>query len=100
MGGELVEALNDVALRVCPISERDAIDMIAQVRGSALLNGFRGRPRADVDALAETLVSVSHMAAQMEGTLSELEINPLAVLPEGQGVSALDALATLRGNSR
>ncbi len=100
MGGELVEIMDDAALRVCPITELDAMEMIDQVRGSALLNGFRGRPRADVGALAETLVSVSHMAAQLEGTLSELEINPLAVLPEGKGVYALDALATLWGKSR
>ena len=96
MGGVLVEVMRDVALRVCPISRLDAEEMVAQVRGSRLLTGFRGRPKADVDALVDTLVSVSDLAVHLEGTIEELDINPLAVLPEGQGVKALDALVTLR----
>ena len=92
-GGVMVEVYNDVALRQCPITRSDAIEMIDQVKGSTLLRGFRGSRPADVDALADVLVQVSQMAAQLEGTLSELDINPLMVLPEGQGVKAADALA-------
>ena len=66
--------------------------MIGEVAGSRLLQGFRGSPKADLDALADTLVKVSHMAASLEGAIAELDINPLTVLPEGQGVKALDAL--------
>ena len=69
--------------------------MIAQVRGSQLLRGFRGSPKSDIDALADILVRVSELAVHLEGTIAELDINPLAVLPEGQGVKALDALVTL-----
>ena len=51
---------------------------------------------ADIDALADTLVQVSHLALHLEGRLAELDINPLMVLPEGQGVKAVDALVVLR----
>ena len=96
MGGILVEVMRDVALRVCPISRLDAKEMVDQVRGSRLLHGFRGQPKSDVDALVDTLVRVSDLAVHLDGIIDELDINPLAVLPEGQGVLALDALATLK----
>jgi acetyltransferase len=71
--------------------------MIAEVKGARLLRGFRGRPAADLDALEDTLVRVSHLAMHIEGHLAELDINPLMVLPSGQGVKAADALVVLRG---
>ena len=92
-GGVMVEVYNDVALRQCPITRWEALDMINQVKGVKLLQGFRGAPVADVDALADTLVQVSHLAVNLEGQLSELDINPLMVLPKGKGVKAADALA-------
>lgn len=91
-GGVLVEVYNDVALRLCPITRDDALEMIGEVKGARLLRGFRGAPAADIDALAEALVQVSQMAAQLEGSLAELDINPLVALPAGQGVKAVDAL--------
>ena len=91
-GGVLAEVYNDVALRLCPISLSQAKEMIAEVKGSALLHGFRGSPAADVDALLNTLVRVSHLAVNLEGKLAEMDINPLMVLPAGQGVKAADAL--------
>lgn len=96
-GGVMVEVYNDVALRLCPITRDDALEMIDEVKGAALLHGFRGAPAADVGALADTLVRVSQMAAQLEGSLGELDINPLMVLPAGQGVKAADALAVGAG---
>ena len=96
MGGILVELMRDVALRVCPISRLDAEEMVAQVRGSRLLHGFRGQPKGDLDALVDTLVKVSDLAVHLDGVIEELDINPLAVLPEGSGVKALDALVTLK----
>jgi hypothetical protein len=71
--------------------------MIAEVKGARLLRGFRGRPAADFAALADTLVHVSYLAMHMEGHLAELDINPLMVLPAGQGVKAVDFLVVLRG---
>jgi len=96
-GGVMVEVYNDVALRRCPITRLEAQAMIGEVKGAQLLRGFRGRPVADVAALEDTLVRVSHLAIHMEGHLAELDINPLMVLPMGQGVKAVDALVVLGG---
>ena len=96
-GGVMVEVYNDVALRRCPITRSEAQAMIAEVKGARLLQGFRGRPAADLAALADTLVRVSYLAMHLEGHLAELDINPLMVLPSGQGVKAVDALVVFRG---
>ncbi len=96
-GGVMVEVYKDVAMRHCPITPTEARDMIAEVKGAKLLQGFRGKPACDIDALAQVLVNVSHMAAQLEGTLAELDINPILVMPQGQGDKAVDALAALKG---
>jgi acetyltransferase len=96
-GGVMVEVYDDVALRRCPITRAEARAMIAEVKGARLLQGFRGRPAADLAALADTLVRVSYLAMHLEGHLAELDINPLMVLPSGQGVKAVDALVVLRG---
>ncbi len=96
-GGVMVEVYNDVALRHCPITRSEALEMIDEVKGARLLRGFRGKPAADIDALADTLVHVSHLAVHLEGRLAELDINPLMVLPKGQGVKAVDALVVLKG---
>jgi acetyltransferase len=95
-GGVMVEVYNDVALRHCPITRSEALEMIDEVKGAKLLRGFRGKPAADIDALADTLVCVSHLAVHLEGGLAELDINPLMVLPKGQGVVAVDALVLLK----
>ena len=92
-GGVMVEVYNDVALRQCPITTTEAREMISQVKGSKLLSGFRGSPKGDIDALVSTLVSVSNLAVHLDGELSELDINPLMVLSDGNGVKAADALA-------
>lgn len=95
-GGVMVEVFNDVTHRHCPITRAEAQEMIGEVKGSKLLQGFRGKPVADVDALADTLVRVSHLAVHLEGKLAELDINPLMVMPAGQGVKAADALMVLQ----
>src|SRR6185295_8019651 len=95
-GGVMVEVYNDVALRHCPINRDEALAMISEVKGAKLLRGFRGKPAADVDALADALVRVSHMAVHLDGHLAELDLNPLMVLPAGQGVKAVDALVVLQ----
>jgi acetyltransferase len=95
-GGVMVEVYDDVAMRHCPITHAEALGMIDEVKGAKLLRGFRGKPPADITALTETLVSVSHMAVHLEGVLAEADINPLMVLPAGQGVKAVDALLVLK----
>lgn len=97
MGGIFVEVYNDVALRACPISRRDALEMVQEVKGARLLGGYRGRPPADIDALVDVFLRTSQMATDLEDVLTELDINPLTVLAEGKGVRALDALAVLGG---
>jgi acyl-CoA synthetase (NDP forming) len=99
-GGVMVEVYNDVALRRCPITRAEAREMIDEVKGARLLRGFRGRPAADVAALEDTLVRVSHFAVHMDGHLAELDVNPVMVLPEGRGVKAVDALVVLSGAQR
>lgn len=94
-GGVLVEVYNDVTFRRCPITRPEAQAMVSDIKGARLLQGFRGQPAADVEALVETLVRISHLAVHLEGQMAELDINPLLVLPAGQGVKAVDALMVL-----
>ncbi|TGB03163.1 acetate--CoA ligase family protein [Streptomyces sp. MZ04] len=96
LGGVLVEVLRDVAVRVPPFGEDQAAAMLSELRGRALLDGVRGAPPADVDALVEVVLRVQRMALELGGDLAELDINPLMVLPRGQGAVALDALAVCR----
>ncbi|MFE8991793.1 acetate--CoA ligase family protein [Streptomyces collinus] len=96
LGGVLVEVLRDTAVGVPPFGEEQARDMLAGLRGRALLDGVRGRPAADLDALVEVVLRVQRMALELDGQLAELDINPLMVLPQGQGAVALDALAVCR----
>ena len=70
--------------------------MIDELKGSALLRGFRGRAKCDVNALASAIVAFSDMVVELEDRLLEAEINPLFVLPEFQGVRAGDAVVVLR----
>ncbi len=92
LGGIFVEILKDVALRVAPIARDDAMDMIKEIKGYKVLAGARGKAKADIDAIADTLVKVSRMAVELEDNVAELDINPLLVLPEGKGVRVADAL--------
>ncbi|MFK4596434.1 acetate--CoA ligase family protein [Streptomyces pristinaespiralis] len=96
LGGVLVEVLHDTAVRVPPFGEDQARDMLGELRGRALLEGVRGGPPVDVDALVEVVLRVQRMALELGGQLAELDVNPLMVLPRGQGAVALDALAVCR----
>ncbi|KKM10090.1 hypothetical protein SY88_15735 [Clostridiales bacterium PH28_bin88] len=92
LGGIFVEVLKDVSRRIAPLSKADAEEMIAEIKGYPLLRGVRGRPPADRDALVDALLKVSRMAVELREDISELDINPLIVLPQGQGVRVADAL--------
>jgi succinyl-CoA synthetase beta subunit len=72
--------------------------MIEETRASRILKGFRGGPRGDIAALADALVRVGELALDWADDLEALDVNPLLVLPEGQGVLALDALIMRRGS--
>jgi len=92
LGGIFVEILKDVSLRVAPIGREDALEMIREIKSYKILAGARGREKADINAIADVLVRVSKMAIDLEDQIAELDINPLLVLPEGQGVRVADAL--------
>jgi acyl-CoA synthetase (NDP forming) len=92
LGGVFIEVFKDVTFRVPPFGKDEALRMTREVKGSALLDGVRGRPPADRAALVDTIMKVQHLAVDLAGNVSELDVNPLLVLPKGQGVVALDAL--------
>jgi acyl-CoA synthetase (NDP forming) len=95
LGGVFIEVFRDVAFARCPVTEADAGAMIRGLRGFPLLDGARGRPKADVAALARALAALSRFAAAAGPRLRSAEINPLLVLPEGQGAFAADAVIEL-----
>jgi acetate---CoA ligase (ADP-forming) len=93
LGGVLTEVLKDVTYRVAPFDLDTAREMIAELRGARLFDGYRGQPAADKEALARALVAASQMAAALAPWLKEADINPLFVGPSG--VVAADALVVL-----
>jgi acyl-CoA synthetase (NDP forming) len=95
MGGVAAELFGDTALRLLPLSRREAEAMVEELRGAPLLRGFRGRPPADMPALVQAVLDFAAMGEALGERLVEAEINPLFVLPEGEGVRAADGLAVL-----
>jgi acetyltransferase len=89
-GGILVELIKDVACRLLPVGPQDARAMLAGLKVTELLAGFRGRPAADVDALVAAICGLSDFYLDHRHLMSDLEINPLIVLPAGKGVRAVD----------
>ncbi len=96
LGGIFVETLHDVAFRVAPFGVDEAHRMLAELRGVTVLNGVRGKPPSDIEALAAALSSLSRFAAAHAEHLDSAELNPVVVLPTGHGVVALDALIVQR----
>lgn len=92
LGGVFIEILKDVSFRRCPFSEAEAEKMVRSLKGFPLLDGARGRPKADVKALAGALAALSRFAAGAGDRLLSVDVNPLLVLPEGQGAFAADAV--------
>jgi len=92
LGGVFVEVLKDVSTRLAPLSEKDAREMINELKGSAILYGTRGRAEADLDAIVSVLVTVSRLAVDLEDEIAEMDINPLMVYEKGSGVVVADAL--------
>jgi acyl-CoA synthetase (NDP forming) len=97
LGGIFVEALASTALRMAPIDHATARSMIDELQGAAVLRGLRGKPSADIEALAGVLVNLSRFAASNAAWLASVDINPLVVRAAGCGVVALDAVVLTRG---
>ncbi len=92
MGGIYAEVLKDVALQVAPVSEDEALRMIRSLKLFPLLDGARGQAKADVAAAARTVARLSEFACRHAADVAEIDMNPILVKPEGQGVLVLDAL--------
>ncbi len=92
LGGVLVEVLQDVAFRVVPLTTRDAREMVREVKGFALLQGYRGASPADLTALESLLLKVSELA-QRHPEIAELDLNPVFAYPDG--ALAVDARVVL-----
>lgn len=97
LGGIFVELFQDISLRVCPVTSVEAMEMIGELRALKVLQGFRGRPRADVPELARVISKLSEFALTWEEQVAEVDINPLMIFGDGKGVCAVDALIVLRG---
>jgi acetate---CoA ligase (ADP-forming) len=95
LGGVFVEVLKDVTFRAAPFDEDEAGRMIREIRGYAILEGARGAPPADIDALAHFLATLSRFAAAHADRIASIDLNPVLVMPRGQGVVPLDALVVL-----
>ena len=104
MGGLTAELFKDTTMRLLPpmggLSRDEALAMARDLLTWPLLDGFRGRPKADVEALVTAIVAFSRMTAQLGERLIEAEINPIFVLPDGQGVRAADGVVVLGAPAR
>lgn len=92
LGGVYAEILKDVSVQVAPVTEAEALRMLQSLKMFPLLDGARGQPKADVAAAARTVASLSEFACQYAGNVGEIDMNPVLVKPQGQGVEVLDAL--------
>ncbi len=100
LGGIHVEILGDVQFRVAPLTDRDAAQMVREIKGYRLLQGYRGRPPADVPALEEVLLRLSRLVEEVP-EISEFDLNPIFALPKEQGCKIVDARIRIEAkNSR
>jgi acyl-CoA synthetase (NDP forming) len=95
LGGVYVELLKDVAFRIYPITDVDAAEMVREPKGSRLLEGYRNNPKGDIDALENALQRVSALVTEMP-ELVEMDLNPVKVLPPGDGIVVVDARMRIR----
>jgi len=89
LGGIYVETIKDVTFRIAPFSREDAEGMLSEIRAHALLDGVRGKPQVDKNAIIDTLLRIGQLV-QGFPEIVELDINPLVVFTEGQGAIAID----------
>ena len=90
LGGIFVEVLKDVSIRLLPVDEREAREMLKELRGYKVLEGVRGQKPRDVDALVKAMVGLSEIFAGHRNHLSDMEINPMMVREQGRGAVAVD----------
>jgi acetyl coenzyme A synthetase (ADP forming)-like protein len=99
LGGIHVEIFRDVRIRMAPLTDRDVDELLRGIKGFPLLQGYRGHPPADLDALRELLLRVSRLAAEVP-EIAELDLNPVMALAPGHGCRVVDARARVRSIAR
>jgi len=99
-GGVLVELLRDSRALLLPIRRGDAAAALQGLRSARLLQGYRGSPPADIEAAVDAIVAIGRWVEEAPDAIAELDLNPLMVLPRGQGVVAADAMLVLRNPSQ
>jgi acetyltransferase len=92
LGGITTELFRDVTYRPAPVSPAEAESMLGELKAAPLLHGFRGAAKADVAALSKLISEVSILASRLKDQVAEMELNPVLVHGEGQGVTIVDAL--------
>src|SRR4030088_1964469 len=92
LGGITTELFRDVIYRPAPVGAAEGGGMLAEPKAAPLLSGFRGAAKADIAALSQLISQISALAAASREHISEIEINPVRVHPEGQGFTIVDAL--------
>lgn len=97
LGGVTVELLGDVVFRITPLTDQDAKEMIQGIRGAKLLEGFRGSPVRDRQAVIDILLRISRLVEELP-VISEIDFNPVRVYTDGEGAEVLDARILLKGN--
>jgi acyl-CoA synthetase (NDP forming) len=98
LGGVLTEVLHDVAHRFAPVTAEDAREMLAELKGAKILQGYRGAPPVDAEAVVDVLVRLSWLIHDHRDRIAEIDVNPLFARAQGEGVVAADALVVLRDN--
>ena len=93
IGGILVELLEDVSFRIAPITEFDAKEMIREIKGFPILDGYRGKPKADIDAIVDTLMKISDLVTKNE-EIHEMDLNPVFIYEKG--IVCVDARIILK----
>jgi len=97
IGGILVELLEDVSFRIAPITEYDAKEMIREIKGFPLLDGFRGKPKADIEAIVDTLMKISNFVMENED-IYEMDLNPVFIYEDG--LICVDARIILKSDQK
>jgi hypothetical protein len=92
LGGVLTELYQDTSHRLLPVDEDIALQMLQELKAYALLDGYRGKPQADVAAACRSIVAVGNALLAAPAHVAEIEVNPLLIKEAGQGVAVLDAL--------
>lgn len=95
IGGILVELLEDVSFRIAPVTEYDCREMIKEIKGFPILDGYRGKPKADINAIVDVLMKISELVIKYE-EINELDLNPVFIYEKG--LICVDARIILKNN--